>query len=144
LTLLTLALSLPGSVRAETMTPTAAGTLSLAAVVKPHLVPQLQLALMAVPPQLSLGAPRDEPNGFLVARLAFGIYFGKALPPRSQLFDHVGRELRRPIDEKSNSKLPGTKLSLQATCYFSPLLGLNLETRVGRGWYTGLSLVYRW
>jgi hypothetical protein len=118
------------------------------------LVPRLQPPEREVPHRLQ--APGigpsparfkelGKPNGFLVAPLAYGLYLGRPLPRRGQLFTFgVERDQVRIATKRGNAKLPGGCLGLQGTLYFTPQTGLTVETRVGNGWFAGLSLVHRW
>jgi len=117
-------------------------------------LPRLVLALSLSPPSpwsspvdqakqtwANLGALKT-PDGILLARLAYGLYFGKVESTHGQLFVSYDREHLRPA-ERGRGKIPGG-IGLEGTLYLRPQVGLHLETKVGRGgWFGGLSLVWR-
>jgi hypothetical protein len=77
-------------------------------------------------------------NGWLVPRLAHGLYLGHAPAPRPKLLPLPAGLVTAPVP-----LLPGPHVRMDGTVFLTSRLGVRIEVGVGHAMFTGVSLIYR-
>lgn len=101
----------------------------------------------ARPPSLEIPGLRVDDRGLLVARVGYGIYLGKPQSPRrAELYLHYDYDQRVFTTEDKDLRAAAASpkqhsLTLEATWFLTPTVGLHLNAQIGNTWLAGLSLV---
>jgi len=77
-------------------------------------------------------------NGWLAPGIAQGLYFGHAPLPQTTIFPERETNAARP-----SLRLPGTHVRMDASIFFTSVLGIRVDLSMGQSMYGAVSLVYR-
>jgi len=77
-------------------------------------------------------------DGWLAPGIAHGLYFGHAPLPKTTIFTDRETNALRP-----SLNLPGPHVRMDASIFFTSVLGIRVDLSMGQSMYAGVSLVYR-